>query len=382
MADTIVTADGSIIVRFDDGTTFTLPDADEWGVKPSLPNWHEYWSTQTVGRLGSGSSVDKAWDSLLSSPAPGTLLGTNSARTGSITDTFGPGGVQHVVNSNSNTLANVTLGAGQVPGFYEHPLHPGAVIRHVTVRDGFVVIDSVGVGNFDKLGPFSVPVNDLMGSFFFGGPDGQTLELMAGGSIGGTVGNLDKLRMQNPLAPTKGPVSVGGPPTTVQTPAGPKVVNPGSTYVPPGSAPPPAPKPVMPPSVTWGPMASPGLPAGGGSKPAAPVQPKLMPNPSSSHRDRQQPPGSGGGSQNDHRDRQAGLARPASCGSGGGGGSVSNPDKMPKQRWLAGRSGAAGGVAFGLRRVRPVARIQRCPAPSGSGFRQAVGRHGAVQMGL
>ena len=122
--------------------------------------------------------------------------------------------------------------------------------------------------------------------------------------------------------------------------------------------------------------------SGGGWKPAAPVQPKLKPNPADSARDRQQPPGSGGGWQNDHRDRQAGLTLPASGGSGGGGGSVSNPDKMPKQRCLAGRSGAAGGVAFGLRRVWPVARIQRCPAPSGSGFRQAVGRHGAVQMGL
>jgi hypothetical protein len=122
--------------------------------------------------------------------------------------------------------------------------------------------------------------------------------------------------------------------------------------------------------------------AGSGWKPAAPVKPKLMPNPSSSNRDRQQPPGSGGGWQNDNRDRQAGLTLPASGGSGGGGGSVSNPDKMPKQRCLAGRSGAAGGAAFGLRRVRPVARIQRCPAPSGSGFRQAVGWHGAVQMGL
>ena len=121
---------------------------------------------------------------------------------------------------------------------------------------------------------------------------------------------------------------------------------------------------------------------GDGATGAAPVQPKLMPNPSDSNRDRQQPPGSGGGRQNDHRDRQAGLTLPASGGSGGEGGSVSNPDKMPKQRCLAGRSGAAGGVAIGLRRVRPVARIQRCPAPSGSGFRQAVGRHGAVQMGL
>lgn len=122
--------------------------------------------------------------------------------------------------------------------------------------------------------------------------------------------------------------------------------------------------------------------SGGGWKPAAPVQPKLMANPSESNRDRQQPPGSGGGWQNDHRDWQAGPSLPASGRSGGGGGSVSNPDKMPKQRCLAGRSGAAGGVAFGLRRVWPVARIQRCPAPSGSGFRQAVGRHGAVQMGL
>jgi hypothetical protein len=122
--------------------------------------------------------------------------------------------------------------------------------------------------------------------------------------------------------------------------------------------------------------------SGGWWKPTAPVQPKLMPNPSESIRDRQQPPGSCGGWQNDHCDRQAGPSLPASGRSGGGGGSVRNPDKMPKQRCLAGRSGAAGGVAIGLRRVRPVARIQRCPAPSGSGFRQAVGRHGAVQMGL
>jgi hypothetical protein len=58
--------------------------------------------------------------------------------------------------------------------------------------------------------------------------------------------------------------------------------------------------------------------SGGGSKPTAPVQPKLMPNPSESNRDRQQPPGSGGGWQNDHRDRQAGPSLPASGGSGGG----------------------------------------------------------------
>ncbi|MCA3559113.1 MAG: hypothetical protein IOC71_12920, partial [Rhodobacter sp.] len=108
---------------------------------------------------------------------------------------------------------------------------------------------------------------------------------------------------KNPLAPTYGPVTPGGPPTTVQTPSGPQVVNPGSTYVPPGSPPPPAPKPAIPPTVTWGPMASPGVP--GGSGPVAKDKGNLKPTTGGS--------GGGGGG--------GGSGSGSGGGGGGGGGS-------------------------------------------------------------
>jgi hypothetical protein len=128
-------------------------------------------------------------------------------------------------------------------------------------------------------------------------PDGRDKTMPPGGSTppGGGSG-------QSPVKPP-----VGGP-------SG----GPGQT--PPGSGNGPAPKPVMPPSVTWGPMASPGLPAGGGSKPTAPVQPKLMPNPSSSNRDRQDGPRESGSDRPDDPRFSAGGSGNRNSGGGGSGG--------------------------------------------------------------
>ncbi|MCA3487766.1 MAG: hypothetical protein IOC84_10935, partial [Rhodobacter sp.] len=104
---------------------------------------------------------------------------------------------------------------------------------------------------------------------------------------------------QEPNARSAPPPSNGpaGELKVVQTPSGPQVVNPGSTYVPPGSAPPPAPKPAIPPTVTWGPMASPGVP--GGSGPVVKDKGNLQPTTRDAARDRQadqRPVGGGSGS--------------------------------------------------------------------------------------
>ncbi|MCA6263935.1 MAG: hypothetical protein IM635_09555, partial [Phenylobacterium sp.] len=125
---------------------------------------------------------------------------------------------------------------------------------------------------------------------------------------------------KNPLAPTYGPVTPGGPPTTVQTPSGPQVVNPGSTYVPPGSPPPPAPKPAIPPTVTWGPMASPGVP--GGSGPVAKDKGNLKPTTG----------GSGGG----------GGGGGSGSGSGSGGGGYVNNGNNPGNNNAPGYNGSSG----------------------------------------
>ena len=99
--------------------------------------------------------------------------------------------------------------------------------------------------------------------------------------------------------------------------------------------------------------------AGGGWKPAAPVQPKLMANPSDSARDRQGPPGSGGGWQNDHRDRQAGPTLPASGRSGGGGGFRQQPGQDAEAALSGGAVRGGGGS-----RHRPAARPARRPYPA------------------
>ncbi len=179
MAETIVGRDGSISVEFGDGASYTFNDADSWGVGPSYPDWHDYSSTIVVGRVSNGFTVERVWEQLIARPAPGALLNAGNAATGSITNTAGPGAVQHVVDPSNRIVVNITIGAGQHPDFFEHPLHPGAVVRHVLVRDGFVAIDSVGIGNFNKAGPFSVFLNNLGGDFFFGGPGPHTLELMS-----------------------------------------------------------------------------------------------------------------------------------------------------------------------------------------------------------
>jgi hypothetical protein len=169
------------IVHYKNGTEVTFRDGASIVVSSeagsaSLPNWHEYQSTYVVNKVGSAFTTDSVWASLLNSPAPGSLLGSGPARTGSTTNKFGPGAVSHIVDHDDRIVVNLTLGS--TDSFYEHPLYPGAVVRHVSIIDGYIVVESVGIGNFASVGALSAAVNNLMGEFFFGGPGANTLELM------------------------------------------------------------------------------------------------------------------------------------------------------------------------------------------------------------
>ena len=162
MAETRVQIDGTITATYGDGASISFPDADSWGIGPSFPSWHEYYATTTVGRLSDRLTVSSVWGDLLTQPAPGTLIGGGPATTGSITDTAGPGGVQHIVDPLSMIVVNMTLSAQQLPDSWSHPLDPGAVIQHVRIVDGFKVIESVGIGNFNAVGPFSAFVGEIV----------------------------------------------------------------------------------------------------------------------------------------------------------------------------------------------------------------------------
>jgi uncharacterized membrane protein YgcG len=179
--------------------------------------------------------------------------------------------------------------------------------------------------------------------------------------LDGTLnGSADKAKPKADLPPTQSNLILspagnappgGGGPTPGKPPVGGPSGGPGPT--PPGSGNGPAPKPVMPPSVTWGPMASPGAPAGGGSKPTAPVQPKLMPNPSSSNRDRQDGPresasdrpddprfsAGGSGNRNSGGGGGTGGGNSGGGGSGGSGGGSGSSSKGPSFEY-SGRSGS------------------------------------------
>ena len=83
---TVTDSNRTIAITFADGVTFAVPHGISGGIGPSLPNWHEYYATQTLGRVSDGWTVQKGWAMLLDSPAPGTLLGGGPAVTGSVTD--------------------------------------------------------------------------------------------------------------------------------------------------------------------------------------------------------------------------------------------------------------------------------------------------------
>jgi hypothetical protein len=165
MTGVSVTNDGSITISFPDGNAASLPQASAWGVGPSFASWHEYHADDYVGRV-SDVTVSDVWNNLLKSPAPGILLGGGLAQTGSITDTEFPGSVQHVVYEDGHIVINITL-QDNPDDYAQHLLYPGAVVRHVTVRDGWVVIESVGIGNSHKMGPLSAQLNKIMGQILF-----------------------------------------------------------------------------------------------------------------------------------------------------------------------------------------------------------------------
>ena len=168
-----------------------------------------------------------------------------------------------------------------------------------------------------------------------------------GDSIGGTVGDLDKFRKQ-PVAPSpqltygnnrdKSPLPGGTPSGTPLSfgpppPAGGKTPPPawtqpnlplsmGTPVSDRGSKPPQSPfRGPMPPQYPLGkpPQYPLGVPvSGGGLKPAAPVQPKLMPNPSSSNRDRQDGPRESASDRPDDPRFSAGGSGNRNSGGGGG----------------------------------------------------------------
>lgn len=165
----VTTQGGSISITFSDGTVTTIHDADRWGVSPNLPNWHEYRGTEYIGSART-NSIQSVWSTLLSSPAPRELFSKVEsgwkAKNGSVTDTFGPGFVQHRIDGKNYVVLNITMDdyAGQIA---QHPLFPGLVARHVTTKNGYVVIESVGIGNTSKLGPLTPFINNILGKLLF-----------------------------------------------------------------------------------------------------------------------------------------------------------------------------------------------------------------------
>jgi len=168
MAEVVILENGDLKISFpENNESITISGALEYGVSPNLPNWHYYETTGVINNTSPVTNYVTLQDvrlALLQQSAPEwqDIFGLNSndpstppAVSGSLTDTFGPSGVFHIVSNSAMIIVNATN-----PG---HPFHPGYVIRTVTMdENGIISIQSVGIGN-----GFAGDFNDFVGSILF-----------------------------------------------------------------------------------------------------------------------------------------------------------------------------------------------------------------------
>jgi hypothetical protein len=115
-----------------------IPGYKELGLNKNAPNFHIY--HENFGgcwESASNCTPERVFDGLDRYPSPGAS--GNPVATGDVGNVPGLGKVVYDVNPNDLSVTNITL-----PG---QELYPGVVYQHVLLQDGYLSIETIGVGN-------------------------------------------------------------------------------------------------------------------------------------------------------------------------------------------------------------------------------------------